>query len=103
MPEITTLSAELRARAGKGAARATRRAGRVPGIVYGGNQEPAPISLEPARIVARARQARLFRHARRCAASTARRNARCRAKCSTIRSPTRRCMSISCGSAPAPG
>jgi large subunit ribosomal protein L25 len=47
MPEITTLSAELRARAGKGAARATRRAGRVPGIVYGYNQDPVLISLEP--------------------------------------------------------
>jgi large subunit ribosomal protein L25 len=47
MPEITTLSAELRARAGKGAARATRRAGRIPGIIYGGGQDPTPISLEP--------------------------------------------------------
>ena len=47
MPEITTLSAEPRARAGKGAARATRRAGRVPGIVYGDNKEPVLISLEP--------------------------------------------------------
>lgn len=47
MPEIITLTAESRARAGKGAARATRRAGRIPGIVYGGNQDPTPISLEP--------------------------------------------------------
>jgi large subunit ribosomal protein L25 len=47
MPEIITLSAEARDRAGKGAARATRRAGRVPGIVYGGDREPTPISLEP--------------------------------------------------------
>src|SRR5437899_12794488 len=47
MPEITTLSAARRAQAGKGAARATRRAGRVPGIIYGGDQEPLPISLEP--------------------------------------------------------
>jgi large subunit ribosomal protein L25 len=47
MPEITTLSAERRTRAGKGAARATRRMGRVPGIIYGGNQDPMPISLEP--------------------------------------------------------
>jgi large subunit ribosomal protein L25 len=47
MPEIISLSAELRARAGKGAARATRRAGRIPGIVYGGDREPMPISLEP--------------------------------------------------------
>jgi large subunit ribosomal protein L25 len=47
MPEITTLSAERRAQAGKGAARATRRAGRVPAIIYGGEEEPLPISLEP--------------------------------------------------------
>src|SRR5215467_4212285 len=47
MPDITTLSAELRAKAGKGAARAARRAGRVPGIIYGDNKEPVLISLEP--------------------------------------------------------
>ncbi|HYZ40258.1 MAG TPA: 50S ribosomal protein L25/general stress protein Ctc [Stellaceae bacterium] len=46
MPEIITLSAEPRALAGKGAARATRRAGRVPGIIYGENKPPVPISLE---------------------------------------------------------
>jgi large subunit ribosomal protein L25 len=47
MPEIITLSAEPRARGGTGAARAMRRAGRVPGIIYGDNKEPVPISLEP--------------------------------------------------------
>jgi len=47
MPEIITLSAEPRAQAGKGAARATRRMGRVPGIIYGDNKEPMLISLEP--------------------------------------------------------
>ena len=47
MPEITTLNAQPRARAGKGAARAMRRAGLVPGIIYGDNQEPVMISLEP--------------------------------------------------------
>ncbi len=47
MPEIISLSAEVRASAGKGAARATRRGGRIPGIVYGGDREPTPISLEP--------------------------------------------------------
>jgi large subunit ribosomal protein L25 len=47
MPEITTLNAERRARAGKGAARATRRMGRVPGIIYGGDRDPMLISLEP--------------------------------------------------------
>ncbi|MGH7065798.1 MAG: 50S ribosomal protein L25/general stress protein Ctc, partial [Stellaceae bacterium] len=45
MPEIATLSAALRAQAGKGAARATRRMGRVPGIIYGDNQDPLLISL----------------------------------------------------------
>ena len=47
MPEITTLSAEPRSRAGKGAARAVRRTGRVPGIIYGDRKEPVMISLEP--------------------------------------------------------
>ena len=47
MPEIISLSAEPRESAGKGAARATRRAGRVPGIIYGDGKEPTSISLEP--------------------------------------------------------
>jgi large subunit ribosomal protein L25 len=47
MPEIISLGAEPRVRAGKGAARATRRQGRIPAIVYGDGQEPALISLEP--------------------------------------------------------
>jgi large subunit ribosomal protein L25 len=47
MAEIMTLSAEPREQAGKGAARATRRAGRVPGIIYGDDKEPVLISLEP--------------------------------------------------------
>src|SRR6267378_3006926 len=47
MPEIMSLSAQPRERAGKGAARATRRQGRVPAIVYGDKKEPVLISLEP--------------------------------------------------------
>jgi large subunit ribosomal protein L25 len=47
MPEIISLNAEPRPRAGKGAARAMRRSGRVPGIVYGDKREPVLISLEP--------------------------------------------------------
>jgi large subunit ribosomal protein L25 len=50
VPEITSLSAELRSHAGKGAARATRRTGRVPGIIYGGNEDPLLISLEPSEL-----------------------------------------------------
>jgi large subunit ribosomal protein L25 len=47
MPEIISLSAEPRDRAGKGASRATRRGGRVPGIIYGDGKAPVQISLEP--------------------------------------------------------
>lgn len=48
MPEILSLGAELRERAGKGPTRATRRQGRIPGIIYGGDSgEPVLISLEP--------------------------------------------------------
>src|SRR6202166_11527 len=47
MPEIMSLSAAPRERAGRGAPRATRRQGRVPAIVYGDKQEPVLVSLEP--------------------------------------------------------
>jgi large subunit ribosomal protein L25 len=46
MPDIMTLRAEPRTRAGKGGARATRRSGRLPAILYGEGQEPRPISLD---------------------------------------------------------
>ena len=36
MSKNTSIKASARAKAGKGAARATRRAGLVPGVVYGG-------------------------------------------------------------------
>jgi len=47
MANYVTIEAELRARAGKGAARATRRAGKVPAVIYGAKQEPTLIALEP--------------------------------------------------------
>jgi len=47
MTEIVTLEAEVRDRAGKGAARATRRAGRIPAVIYGDKKEPLMISLDP--------------------------------------------------------
>lgn len=55
MPEVISLHAEPRPSAGKGAARATRRAGRVPGIIYGDGKAPMPVSFEP-RELARAIQ-----------------------------------------------
>ena len=42
-----TFNAEKREKAGKGAARACRREGRVPAVIYGGKQEPVMISLHP--------------------------------------------------------
>jgi len=41
------LNAEMRERAGKGAARATRRAGRVPAVIYGDKKDSIMISIEP--------------------------------------------------------
>ena len=46
MAEQLILNAEMRDRAGKGAARATRREGRVPGVVYGGKKQPEMISFD---------------------------------------------------------
>lgn len=40
------LNAETRDDQGKGASRRLRRAGRVPGILYGGDEAPQPISLD---------------------------------------------------------
>jgi large subunit ribosomal protein L25 len=47
MAEIITLEAQARDRVGKGAARATRRAGQVPAVIYGDKKEPVAISLDP--------------------------------------------------------
>ncbi len=41
----TALTALARAKAGKGAARATRRTGQVPGVIYGDNKEAVLISV----------------------------------------------------------
>ncbi len=51
MADAVTIEAEARARAGKGAARATRRAGKVPGVIYGAKQTPTLIALEPRMVV----------------------------------------------------
>lgn len=47
MTETLTFSAEARTRVGKGAARAARRAGTVPAVVYGANKDPLPITINP--------------------------------------------------------
>ena len=42
-----TFNANLREKAGKGAARACRREGRVPAVIYGGKKDAVNISLHP--------------------------------------------------------
>ncbi|HLF59428.1 MAG TPA: 50S ribosomal protein L25/general stress protein Ctc [Alphaproteobacteria bacterium] len=46
MAEAGVLEVRARPGAGKGAARAARRAGQVPGILYGGAEDPLPISMD---------------------------------------------------------
>ncbi len=46
MATVTVMKAVSRSRAGKGAARTERRAGRVPGIIYGDGKPPLPIALD---------------------------------------------------------
>ncbi|MCA0202328.1 MAG: 50S ribosomal protein L25/general stress protein Ctc [Proteobacteria bacterium] len=52
MPKTSSLQVQGRDRAGKGAARATRRNGLVPAVIYGGSQEATLIALEPKTLVA---------------------------------------------------
>jgi large subunit ribosomal protein L25 len=46
MATVRELKATARPSVGKGAARAERRAGKVPGVIYGDKQPPLPISVE---------------------------------------------------------
>ncbi len=46
MAENNTLNATVRAGTGKGAARAARRENLVPGVIYGGGEEPTPITVK---------------------------------------------------------
>jgi large subunit ribosomal protein L25 len=46
MSDVLTLPAEARDRVGKGAARAQRRQGRVPAVIYGAGEAATPIHVE---------------------------------------------------------
>src|SRR6201747_248038 len=46
MATVSELKATARPKSGKGAARAERRAGKVPGVIYGDNQPPVTISVD---------------------------------------------------------
>ncbi len=45
MAGITSFKAEARERTGKGGARALRRAGKIPAIIYGGGEEPTKVAV----------------------------------------------------------
>ena len=62
MPEAYSISAEARERAGKGAAHAMRRAGRVPAVIYGNKQTPILISLDPVELHQQLRTPGFFAH-----------------------------------------
>ena len=51
MANFVTIEAEARADAGKGAARATRRQGFVPGVIYGAKQTPSLVQIDPRAIM----------------------------------------------------
>src|SRR6201993_113791 len=50
MATVRDMKAIARPRAGKGAARTERRAGRVPGVIYGDKKPPMNISLDHAEL-----------------------------------------------------
>ncbi|MEQ8227429.1 MAG: 50S ribosomal protein L25/general stress protein Ctc [Rhodospirillales bacterium] len=51
MSGTNTMTAEPRDRAGKGAARATRRSGRIPAVIYGDHKDPILVSVEPVELM----------------------------------------------------
>jgi len=60
MSDNKTISAEQRERVGKGSARAVRRAGRVPAVIYGDKKEPIGITLESREITKIVHQPGIF-------------------------------------------
>ncbi len=51
MAKVITIAAEPRERVGKGASRASRRAGFVPAVIYGDNKEPEAIQIKMNEVV----------------------------------------------------
>lgn len=60
MSDTVTFDAESRALVGKGAARAARRNGRVPAVIYGANKDPEPITIDPRQLRAARMQPGFF-------------------------------------------
>ena len=60
MSDATTISASERERVGKGSARAARRAGLVPAVIYGDNKDPVGITMEAREITKIVHQPGIF-------------------------------------------
>ena len=60
MSDNTTISAEQRERVGKGSARAARRAGLVPAVIYGNKKDPVGITMEAREITKIVHQPGIF-------------------------------------------
>ena len=60
MSDMTTISASERERVGKGPARAARRAGLVPAVIYGNKQDPVGITIESREITKIVHQPGIF-------------------------------------------
>lgn len=62
MSEEIILSADVKERAGKGAARATRREGKVPAVIYGDKQSPVMVALAANEVKALINRPGFFSH-----------------------------------------
>ena len=60
MAEALSISAEPRERVGKGAARQARRAGRIPGVIYGSDEPTVHISMDATFLEQEARKPAFF-------------------------------------------
>jgi large subunit ribosomal protein L25 len=62
MSTTTQMAATARSRAGKGTARAARREGQVPAVIYGGKEPPVTITLEERALVKQLHRPGFFTH-----------------------------------------
>lgn len=60
-PEIV-LNVDVRERTGRGGAREIRRQGRIPGVLYGGDRAPVPISIDKKTIKAALKSGKFLAH-----------------------------------------
>jgi large subunit ribosomal protein L25 len=62
MTDVITFEVQKRDRAGKGAARAIRREGLVPGVIYGDKQAPVMFAMDPRPLIAALNKPGFYTH-----------------------------------------